>query len=217
MRSFPRDSSSTGVCAARPPPSWQAWRRAASRSLRWAPALRRSWRHEPVNRNGQRLARRWIRTLRSGQKRSGKRSQQSRPRAGERTYDDAVGNPGFRRLQGRRDGMQNPGDTYASFGTYLHGSGESGDGERCESVLPSVAPRVPAGRIPTIASVAMQSPADAAAGESFPAGAIPSNELRLGSRRPVSSMKGRVLSRGDWPLLMLVCGVGVVVIGIARW
>jgi hypothetical protein len=41
-----------------------------------------------------------------------------------------------RRLQGRRDDMQNPGDTYASFGTSLPGSGESGDGERCESVLP---------------------------------------------------------------------------------
>ena len=33
-------------------------------------------------------------------------------------------------------------------------------------------------------------------------------------RPPVSSMKGRVLSRGGWPFLMFACGVGVVIIGI---
>ena len=35
-------------------------------------------------------------------------------------------------------------------------------------------------------------------------------------RRPVSSMKGRVLSRGDWPFLRFVCGIGVVIIEIRR-
>ena len=31
---------------------------------------------------------------------------------------------------------------------------------------------------------------------------------------PMSSMKGRVLSRGGWPFLTFVCGIGVVIIGI---
>ena len=37
---------------------------------------------------------------------------------------------------------------------------------------------------------------------------------RLCVRRPVSSMKGRVLSRGGWPFLTFVCGCGVVIIEI---
>jgi hypothetical protein len=33
---------------------------------------------------------------------------------------------------------------------------------------------------------------------------------------PVSSMKGRVLSRGGWPFLTFVCGIGVVITGSGR-
>ena len=32
----------------------------------------------------------------------------------------------------------------------------------------------------------------------------------------MSSMKGRVLSRGGWPFLMLVCGIGVLIIGTGK-
>jgi hypothetical protein len=42
----------------------------------------------------------------------------------------------------------------------------------------------------------------------------PAARSRRRRRRPVSSMKGRVLSRGGWPFLMFVCGVGVVIVGI---
>jgi hypothetical protein len=34
---------------------------------------------------------------------------------------------------------------------------------------------------------------------------------------PMSSMKGRVLSNGDWPFLTFVRGIGVVIIEIRWW
>ena len=39
-------------------------------------------------------------------------------------------------------------------------------------------------------------------------------ETSFPRKPPMSSMKGRVLSRGGWPFLTFVCGIGVVIIEI---